>query len=466
MSNSLSKFFNNIRVAGRILLGPAATGITVTVGGSETTLSPAELLQLKAAVAASVGDTYYAHSDGTSGQPGTKDQPKATADQAYDLCSAGDTVILLPGHAESITADSGLDMDTAGVNVAGVGYGARRPTFNHNGTTATKDMKMAAASNRLSNILVVVSDVGNDQAMALEMTATDCEVAYCEFRDDGTSQALNYITIGVTADEECDRCYIHHNKFRVTGSGSANSAISVDFDYTSLRLEYNDIYGDWDEAGIIFQTAANAQVDLRVVGNDVTNNQSAKYAIDLTASGSTGWVSGNKVRTNAPATALRAGGCAQADNWWSDGTAVSVALNQGSLTAVKTDVTVAAAEEEVFIVTGGPILVTGFTMLCTEEGAESSSTLLDDVTIEGGTSLLNDTTAELEIDDVAYEQFDIITVVESGPTIIEKTADITGHGSNRVLEAGALDIDGVNDGNVLATVTMTYTSLGGVVTVA
>lgn len=464
--------FSNLNIFQALHFKQGFLGIGITdETGAETLLSPAELIQLKDVLSVGVGTFYYVHDTlGTASNAGegTRQDPKTTADAGYSLCAANDTCIALPGHSESITADSGLDMDTAGVTFRGIGYGARRPTFNHNGIDLNKDMKMAAASNRLFNILVICSDVANDQVMALEMTATDCEVAYCEFRDDGTSQPLNYITVGVTADAECDRCYIHHNKFRVTGSGTAVSAISVKFDYTALRIEYNDIYGDWDNAGIEFVTAANTQLDLRVIGNDVTNNQTGNFAIDIhsTSSGSTGWVIGNHVRTDAINTGLFAGGCAATNNWWSDGEGVMANLNMGTSIAMKSEVTLAQSEEEMFIVTGGPILVTGFLAVVTEEGGEAAATLIDDVTIEAGTSIFNDITAELEIDDLAAEIYSQIEFLPTGPVIVAPTGDITAHGLNVVLEAGALDIDGVNDANVLATVYLAYTSLGGYVTVA
>lgn len=468
------KDFSNLNIFRTLNFKKGSDGININRTGAETVnLSTAELVQLKDIIANSAGNQFYAQAtNGDDLAPGSAARPRATADGVYNLCLANDTAILLPGHAEDLDGDSALDMDLAGVTVHGVGYGARRPTLTFAGTDLNSDIKMAAASNRLFNVIIVASDAGDDQPMCIEMTATDCEIGYNEFRAEGGNEALNYITMGVTADAECDRCYIHHNKFSVVGAGVANSAISVDFDYTALRLEYNDIYGDWDEAGIMFQTAADAQIDLRVVGNNVTNNQAGIACIDVGstttgAGASTGWVYGNHVVNTTPDSAINAGGCGVADNWWSDGTTEEIPLNQGSLMAVKSEVDLCATEEECFIITGGPILVTGFIALVTVEGGEGVTILIDDVAIAaGGTSLFTDITAELEIDDTVLEVKGHLTMQPSGPSVVGTGGDIDNYKIGVVLEAGTIDIDGAGDANKTSTCIMTYTSLGGIVTIA
>src|SRR3990167_2616461 len=59
------------------------------------------------------------------------ERPFATLDYAVGQCTAsnGDIIYVMPGHAETISADSGVDVDVAGVTIIGVGRGASRPTF-------------------------------------------------------------------------------------------------------------------------------------------------------------------------------------------------------------------------------------------------------------------------------------------------------------------------------------------------
>jgi hypothetical protein len=62
----------------------------------------------------------------------------ATVDQAIGLCTAnaGDTIVVLPGHTETVTATS-IALDVAGVKVIGLGSGLNRPTFTFGAAAAT-----------------------------------------------------------------------------------------------------------------------------------------------------------------------------------------------------------------------------------------------------------------------------------------------------------------------------------------
>jgi len=81
------------------------------------------------------------------------ERPLATFAYAYDLCTAskGDMVVLLPGHAETLT--SIVAMDTAGVMVIGVGEGDNRPIITVN--AAINGLTITAANQRMHNVKLV-----------------------------------------------------------------------------------------------------------------------------------------------------------------------------------------------------------------------------------------------------------------------------------------------------------------------
>src|SRR6185503_19507054 len=57
---------------------------------------------------------------GSNGNDGkTPDRPLATIAKALTLCVAnrGDKIILMPGHAETVSAAAGLDLNVAGVSI-------------------------------------------------------------------------------------------------------------------------------------------------------------------------------------------------------------------------------------------------------------------------------------------------------------------------------------------------------------
>ena len=72
-----------------------------------------------------VGSTVATCSD-AAGFGQNPDAPFATLAYAVGTaCAAGDTIFLLPGHAEALIAATTLDMDLAGVTV--IGLGRRHP---------------------------------------------------------------------------------------------------------------------------------------------------------------------------------------------------------------------------------------------------------------------------------------------------------------------------------------------------
>src|SRR3954468_5821332 len=72
------------------------------------------------------GKTFYVDSNVAASDGSSPDTAVATIKAAYALATAGqgDTIVVLPGHAESIShATTGLSMTKAGVRVIGLGVG-------------------------------------------------------------------------------------------------------------------------------------------------------------------------------------------------------------------------------------------------------------------------------------------------------------------------------------------------------
>src|SRR3990167_6846081 len=76
--------------------------------------------------------------------------PFASIDYAVGFCAAdrGDTIIVLPGHVETVTAAAGLDLDIAGITVLFLGDVATRATirFGAAGGAVGSDMDVDAAN--------------------------------------------------------------------------------------------------------------------------------------------------------------------------------------------------------------------------------------------------------------------------------------------------------------------------------
>lgn len=140
------------------------------------------------------GNVFWVDSGGGSnGNKGTFDRPFATLDYAVGRCTAnnGDIIVVKAGHSESLIADSAVDIDVAGVSVVGLGSGEDRPTFTFT-TAVAADFKLAASNVTIQNLLF---KAGIDALTGpVEVSADDCAIINCEYRDDATN---NYETTDV-----------------------------------------------------------------------------------------------------------------------------------------------------------------------------------------------------------------------------------------------------------------------------
>ena len=110
------------------------------------------------------------------------DSPLATLDYAIGLCAAdkGDIIYLMPGHAETYsTTGTKVTFDVAGVKIVGIGAGADRPTFSFGHTGAA--WVWSAASVMLENVLLVSAV---DSIVApLTISGVDATLRGVEWRD-------------------------------------------------------------------------------------------------------------------------------------------------------------------------------------------------------------------------------------------------------------------------------------------
>jgi hypothetical protein len=234
------------------------------------------------------GDIWFVDSGASAAENGAgfgknPDAPFATLDYAVGQCTAnnGDTIYLMPGHAETIIAESGVDIDVAGIRVIGLGHGATRPTFTFT-TDVAADFKLAAASTHVEN-LIFLSGI-NATTGIVEVTAADCSIVNCEFRD-SVGQATDCLVT-----DEATRLLVDGCRFVMAAADGGDSAIMLDeCDDAEIRNCY--IYGNFDVGAIQFRTTASDRVlihDCRI-----WTEASEDLAIDDHVTGSTGIIGPN-----------------------------------------------------------------------------------------------------------------------------------------------------------------------------
>lgn len=109
----------------------------------------------------------------------------------------GDVIIVMPGHAETVSAAAGLDIDSAGVWIRGLGHGTDKPTITLD-TAATADVDIDAANVRLTN-LRFVSDI-DSLAVMLDVNSANLLVEDCDFVTSSAKECVNFINLATTVD--------------------------------------------------------------------------------------------------------------------------------------------------------------------------------------------------------------------------------------------------------------------------
>lgn len=158
-----------------------------------------------------VGNVLYVHNSGTSTGPGfSPETAYSTINAAVSAATAsnGDVIIVLPGHAETVTAAGGVAISKAGVSVIGMGVGHNRPTITF--TTANGASFDISAANVLVENLYLVNGKDGQTAM-VNVTAADVTIRNCELKTgDASTQCAEGILTTAAADRlRVENCHLH-----------------------------------------------------------------------------------------------------------------------------------------------------------------------------------------------------------------------------------------------------------------
>jgi hypothetical protein len=212
------------------------------------------------------GTIFYA--DSTSGSNSNDGKTPTTAfstiDYAVGKCTAnkGDHIIVMPNHAETVSAAGGLDLDVAGITIVGVGRGTNQPTVTLD-TADTADVDIDAANVTVENINFVANFA--DIATAIDVNATDFTIRNCRFTSgtnlnflvcvqDATSTTSSRITVENCYAIQKDAANTHFVNFAGTGDGHI--------------IRGNTLIGDWGTAAI---GGAGVVTNATIVGNVISN---------------------------------------------------------------------------------------------------------------------------------------------------------------------------------------------------
>lgn len=272
--------------------GLASYGMPVTPGG---TLIPP-----------TTGNFYFVSSGATNksdNNPGTDVlYPMATIDAAIGRCTAsqGDVIIVLPGHAESISGAGAIAADVAGISIIGLGWGNLRPLITLH-TTATT-IAVSAANVTFRNLRVTFDvDAG---VKVFNITAAGCTIDAVDFVETASCAALQFALTNASADD-----LVIQNCSWIQTATAATALMEwiklIGADRAKIRNNFCNLkgYTTSNPANGVIVGATTASLNVEIVGNRfIITNSTGNIPISL-YTGTTGFAGWNSVHSSKTALA-------------------------------------------------------------------------------------------------------------------------------------------------------------------
>lgn len=237
--------------------------------------------------------------------------PWATIDYAIGRCTAsqGDTILVAPGHAETISGAGGITCDVIGITIRGMGTGTLRPTITI-GTATTADILVSAANVTIENMIFTANYA--DIANAIDVDATDFTLRGCHF---GEGTNLNFLTCltGVGATAATSRLIVENCTCICPDAANTHFIEFVDGIGTGNIVRNNILFGDWGSGAI----EGSGAMTFLTVANNLIYNEASDNDTCINLAAATGIVAGNLCGgAAAQANGVTAPTCIAAENYY------------------------------------------------------------------------------------------------------------------------------------------------------
>jgi hypothetical protein len=246
-----------------------------------------------------IGNTYYV-SSAIAGTDGTSPATAcATLALALAKCTAnqGDKVVILPGHAETITAATAIT--PAGVRIVGLGVGNKRPTFTFT-TANTAGFTVAVDNVSFENIIFIGNFLSIASLFTLT-TAAEFSVINCDIRDtDATHGFLSVITTTVSVNS--DGLSFINNRVKSLATTTPGPAIviantldrlTVTDNFVTHTVASNNVAALIEHGALV---VTNAMVAWNFVYSINTDTATGALLLKTTATTGSGMICHNRVR--------------------------------------------------------------------------------------------------------------------------------------------------------------------------
>lgn len=271
--------------------------------------------------------------DGASGA--SPSEAVGTLDEAFALCTAnrGDTIVVMPNHAETVTGVGGITADVAGVTVIGLGSYNQRPRFLMDGGT-TVTVAVTAADVTFRNLVFASGHLLVTACFVV--TAVGFWADQLEFCDNTTAENWATPFKATGAANTADGLKITNCRWvPLISSVNALEFIEITDDIADLVVLNNLIVHEGTASPLILQAGTKVMTRVNVGWNMVSHKQtSGDLMFDNGASANSGVIHHNFCRSADTDAQLNGavGGCGFWDNFLAGASTVSGAIEPAAET--------------------------------------------------------------------------------------------------------------------------------------
>ena len=209
----------------------------------------------------------------------------STIDGAVSACTAnaGDKVYVMPGHTETLSDATSLNLDVAGVSVIGLGAGNDRPTITLD-TVTTATIPVSAANVTVEN-LIFTANFADIVSVFTLTTAKNFALRNVFIKATATNMNFLYVVDTDATAANADGLVIEGCKW-IEPDTATNSLVKLDEDNSDIVIRNNFVQlGVKNNTAALLAIATGKSVfNLQMEGNRVfrLNTDTATGAILLT----------------------------------------------------------------------------------------------------------------------------------------------------------------------------------------
>lgn len=262
---------------------------------------------------------FVSSTTGSNGNTGlSATAPKATLAGAQTVATAsvGDTVIVMPSHAETVTAAAGIALSKAGISYVGLGNGATRPSISFT-TATTATMTVTGASVNIDGFRYLQTFDAIVSPLVLSADSTTLTNSYFS-----TATSTAQVTQMILTTAGANNLTIAGNRFVGTIDAGNTAAVTLVGGDNATIID-NDFMGAYSSGVGAIQSITTLNTNVVIRRNTIVNRTASSTKAITLLTGSTGVITENKFGIGSGTAPITADAAWWAGNW----SAAAVATN-------------------------------------------------------------------------------------------------------------------------------------------